>query len=311
MDQTLLNVENLGKSFKGKSIVKDVSFEVKKGVITAILGPNGAGKSTTIRSVMGIMQPDEGSVTYKGYPKQGVPHQKVGYLPEERGLYKNVKIMDIILYFADLKEYPTKKAKTRALDYLKKFGLEGKDKVTVEELSKGMAQKAQFIASIIHEPELLILDEPFSGLDPVSQDVFKQEIRELAKNGTAILLSSHQMNLIEELADDLLLIHKGRTVIQGSMEEVKEQYSNYKCTIVGDNHESIFTSIPSVQKVDQDGSKTVLYLDKDVHISNWLSYMPKEASIQEMTIDRISLHEIFVGIATEKNLMQSVGELHA
>ncbi|WP_394173346.1 ABC transporter ATP-binding protein [Guptibacillus hwajinpoensis] len=311
MEQPLLSVENLGKSFKDKQVVKDVSFGVKRGKITAILGPNGAGKSTTIRSVMGIMRPDKGMVQYQNYPKQGVPHQVVGYLPEERGLYKNVKIMDIILYFADLKDYPTKKARSRALEYLKKFGLEGKDKVKVEELSKGMAQKAQFIASIIHEPELLILDEPFSGLDPVSQDVFKQEIRELAKNGTAILLSSHQMNLIEELADDLLLIHNGKTVIQGSMEEVKEQYSNYKCVIIGDNAASIFTNVPSVQNVKQDGKKTVLYLERDIHIPTWLSHMPKEVIIQEMTIDRISLHEIFVGIATEQNLMQTVGEVHA
>ncbi|AKG03414.1 ABC transporter ATP-binding protein [Salimicrobium jeotgali] len=307
MQQTLLSVEKLGKSYKNKQIVKDISFSVKRGMVTAILGPNGAGKSTTIRSMMGIMQPDEGSVKYQDYPKHGVPHEKVGYLPEERGLYKNVKIMDVILYFADLKDYPKKKAKSRALDYLKKFGLEGKDKVSVEELSKGMAQKAQFIASIIHEPELLILDEPFSGLDPVSQDVFKQEIRQLADNGTAILISSHQMNLIEEIADDLLLIHKGKTVIKGSMEEVKEQYSNYKCTIIGENEASLFTSLPSVQNVERDGSKTVLYLDKDVHIPTWISHIPKESSIQEMTIDRISLHEIFVGIATEKNLMKSGG----
>ncbi|SIS67059.1 ABC transporter ATP-binding protein [Salimicrobium salexigens] len=307
MNQTLLTVEKLGKSYKDKQIVKDISFRVKKGMITAILGPNGAGKSTTIRSMMGIMQPDEGSVQYQDHMEQGVPHQKVGYLPEERGLYKNVKIMDIILYFADLKDYPKKKAKERALEYLKKFGLEGKDKVSVEELSKGMAQKAQFIASIIHEPELLILDEPFSGLDPVSQDVFKREIRELADKGTAILLSSHQMNLIEEIADDLLLIHKGETVIQGSMEGVKEQYSNYKCTLIGENEASLFANLPSVQNVEQDGSKTVLYLEKNVHIPTWVTYMPEDCIIQEMTIDRISLHEIFVGIATDKDLMKSGG----
>ncbi|WP_226578267.1 ABC transporter ATP-binding protein [Halobacillus litoralis] len=307
MKQTLLSVEKLGKSYKDKQIVKNISFSVKRGMVTAILGPNGAGKSTTIRSMMGIMQPDEGSIQYQGYPEHGVPHEKVGYLPEERGLYKNVKIMDIILYFADLKDYPKKKAKARALDYLKKFGLEGRDKVSVEELSKGMAQKAQFIASIIHEPELLILDEPFSGLDPVSQDVFKQEIRQLADNGTAILISSHQMNLIEEIADDLLLIHKGKTVIKGSMEEVKEQYSNYKCTIIGENEASLFTGLPFVQNVERDGSKTVLYLDRDVHIPTWISHIPNESAIQEMTIDRTSLHEIFVGVATEKNLKKSGG----
>src|SRR5699024_1557743 len=132
-----------------------------------------------------------------------IPRTKIGYLPEERGLYKNVKVMDILLYLADLKDYPLQKARERALTYLKKFDLEGKENVSVEELSKGMGQKVQFIASIIHEPELLILDEPFSGLDPVSQELFKSEIRALANEGTAILLSSHQMNLVEEMCDRL------------------------------------------------------------------------------------------------------------
>ena len=202
--ENVLTVNKLGKSFKSKRVIQDISFDVRKGEIMAILGPNGAGKSTTIRNIMGIMYPDEGSITYHNHAANEIPRHKIGYLPEERGLYKNVKVMDMILYLADLKNYPVKKAKERALTYLAKFDLDGKDKVSVEELSKGMGQKVQFIASIIHEPELLILDEPFSGLDPVSQELFKKEIRELANNGTAILLSSHQMNVVEELCDRLL-----------------------------------------------------------------------------------------------------------
>src|SRR5699024_7805358 len=138
---------------------------------------------------------------------------KIGYLPEERGLYQNVKVMDILLYLAELKDYPMKKAKERTLHYLKKFDLEGKENVAIEELSKGMGQKIQFISSIIHEPDLLILDEPFSGLDPVSQELFKTEIRNLAENGTAILLSSHQMNLVEEMCDRLFMMHNGDRII--------------------------------------------------------------------------------------------------
>ncbi|MFK4996677.1 ABC transporter ATP-binding protein [Bacillus sp. N9] len=149
----------------------------------AILGPNGAGKSTTIRNIMGIMYPDEGSITFYNYEENEIPRHKIGYLPEERGLYKNVKVMDMILYLANLKDYPLKKAKERALSYLAKFDLDGKEKVSVDELSKGMGQKVQFIASIIHEPELLILDEPFSGLDPVSQDVFKKKYESLRTMG--------------------------------------------------------------------------------------------------------------------------------
>ena len=241
----------------------------------AILGPNGAGKSTTIRNIMGIMYPDEGSITFHNHAANEIPRHKIGYLPEERGLYKNVKVMDMILYLADLKNYPVKKAKERALTYLAKFDLDGKDKVSVEELSKGMGQKVQFIASIIHEPELLILDEPFSGLDPVSQELFKKEIRELANNGTAILLSSHQMNVVEELCDRLYMIHRGQKVIYGTMEDVKNQYANFKCVIKGKNDLAMLEQLPNVQRVEQTEDISIVYLTQDVVIPVWLRQLPE------------------------------------
>lgn len=307
----VLEVKNLGKSFKSKQIIKNISFEVRKGEIMAILGPNGAGKSTTIRNIMGIMYPDEGSIEFNGYAINEIPRQKIGYLPEERGLYKNVKVMDMILYLADLKDYPIKKAKARVLSYLKKFGLEGKDKVSVEELSKGMAQKVQFIASIIHEPELLILDEPFSGLDPVSQETFKEEIRELANNGTAILLSSHQMNVVEELCDRLFMIHRGEKVIYGEIEDVKNEYANFKCTIKGQNPLALLETIPDVLRIEQNEDVAVLYLTPDVIVPAWLRHLPEKLWIQEFSVDRISLHEIFIDIATDQNRLSEGVEIHA
>ncbi|MEC5424107.1 ATP-binding cassette domain-containing protein [Virgibacillus sp. C22-A2] len=309
--ETMLAVEKLGKSFKDKQIIKNISFDVRKGEIMAILGPNGAGKSTTIRNIMGIMYPDEGSISFQNSNGKDIPRHKIGYLPEERGLYKNVKVMDILLYLADLKDYPLDQAKERALTYLKKFDLEGKEKVSVEELSKGMGQKVQFIASIIHEPELLILDEPFSGLDPVSQELFKEEIRSLAENGTAILLSSHQMNLVEEMADRLFMIHHGQKVIYGSMDDVKTQYANFKCTIRGKNNRTDLEHITDVQRVEQTDDISTLYLSKNVEPSIWLKNLPDHLSIQELAIDRVSLHEIFIDIATDKNLLQEAGEVHA
>ncbi|KGX92332.1 ABC transporter ATP-binding protein [Pontibacillus halophilus JSM 076056 = DSM 19796] len=309
MEDIVLSVKGLGKSFKENRIVEELSFDVKKGEIMAILGPNGAGKSTTIRNIMGILRPDEGTITYHGY--DSIPKHRIGYLPEERGLYKNVKLMDIFLYFADLKEYPRKKARARALEYLQKLGLEGKENTKVEELSKGMAQKAQFIVSIIHEPDLLILDEPFSGLDPVSQDLIMNEIRELANEGTAILLSAHQMNLVEKLVDELYLIHKGKRVIQGGMNEVKEEYANYKCTIKGENKATKFEEIPFVQRVEQQYDYTVLHLGKEVVPAQWIHHLPSDIIMEELSIDRISLHEIFVAIATEKELMPVGGDLDA
>jgi ABC-2 type transport system ATP-binding protein len=303
--EAVLQVENLRKSFKGREILKGISFEVRKGEIMAILGPNGAGKSTTIRNIMGIMYPDEGTIQFNGY--KDIPRNKIGYLPEERGLYKNVNIMDILLYLAELKNYPLKKAKERALTYLEKFDLVGKEKVSVEELSKGMGQKVQFIAAILHEPELLILDEPFSGLDPVSQELFKQEIRNLAKQGTAILLSSHQMNLVEEICDRLFMIHRGQKVIYGNLDEVKREYANFKCTIHGNNDLNLLRGIPDVQRVEQKEDASILYLSREVQLARWLKNLPEQLEINEFTIDRVSLHEIFIDIATDNNLIKEEG----
>ncbi len=303
--ETVLKVNKLRKWFKDTQVLHDISFEVRKGEIMAILGPNGAGKSTTIRIIMGIIYPDEGTIEFNNFA--GIPRNKIGYLPEERGLYKNVKVMDILLYLAELKDYPLKKAKERARAYLKKFGLAGKENALIEELSKGMGQKVQFIASIIHQPMLLILDEPFSGLDPVAQELFKQEIRELAAAGTAVLLSSHQMNLVEEMCDRLFMIHRGRKVIYGNMDEVKREYANFKCTIRGQNNADLLKKLPNVQRVEQSEDTSVLYLTKDVQPARWLKELPEDLQINELSLDRISLHEIFIDIATDHNLLRKEG----
>ncbi|MUK88709.1 ATP-binding cassette domain-containing protein [Ornithinibacillus sp. L9] len=308
--EVMLTVKDLEKSFKDKKALKSISFDVRKGEIMAILGPNGAGKSTTIRNIMGIMYPDQGAITFHNNGN-GIPRHKIGYLPEERGLYKNVKVMDILLYLADLKDYPLDKAKERALQYLKKFDLEGKENVAVEELSKGMGQKVQFIGSILHEPELLILDEPFSGLDPVSQEIFKEEIRKLANNGTAILLSSHQMNLVEEMCDRLFMIQHGQKVIYGTLDDVKTEYANFKCTIHGKNEISELEKIPQVQRVEQNDDISILFLEKDIQPTNWIKNLPESITVNELKINRISLHEIFIDIATDKNLLKEAGEANA
>ncbi|WP_423241387.1 ABC transporter ATP-binding protein [Oceanobacillus zhaokaii] len=307
----MLSIDGLEKSFKDKKVLHNISFDVRKGEIMAILGPNGAGKSTTIRNIMGIMYPDAGSITFHKYGGKEIPRHKIGYLPEERGLYKNVKVMDILLYLADLKDYPLDKAKERILMYLKKFDLEGKEKVSIEELSKGMGQKVQFIGSILHEPELLILDEPFSGLDPVSQELFKEEIRSLADQGTAILLSSHQMNLVEEMCDRLFMIQKGHKVIYGTLDEVKTEYANFKCTINGKNQLHDLEAIVDVERVEQHDNSATLYLSRDVNPSKWLRLLPEHLVINELKINRVSLHEIFIDIATGKNLLQEAGASNA
>jgi len=206
--------------------------------------------------------------------------------------------MHILLYLAALKNYPREKAAPRIHAYFEKFGLTGKEKSGIEEFSKGMAQKVQFIASVLHEPDLLILDEPFSGLDPVSQDVFKQEIQALAASGTSILLSAHQMNMVEALCNRIFLIDKGKKVLWGDMDGIKESFADFKCVIHGDNRHINFASLPMVDRVDVHHNHTTIYFKKGSSPDQFLKNLPGDAQIRELHMDRISLHDIFVSIVT-------------
>ena len=296
----LLSIDNISKAFSGRTVVDQVSFDVYRGEIMGILGPNGAGKTTIIRSIMGIILPDLGQIRFH-LDRPNHIKSRTGYLPEERGLYKTVKVMDILTYLAGLKKVPKEIAQKRIQAYLEKFDLIGKEHVKVEELSKGMAQKVQFIASVIHEPDILILDEPFSGLDPVSQDVFKQEINTLAARGTAILLSAHQMNLVEALCNRIYLINKGKKVIYGEMDAIKESFADFKCTITGTNDAVDFTHLPMVERVEKNGRTTIVYLKKDAEPVHFLNRLPDSVDIRELSVNRTSLHDIFVSIATMEN----------
>lgn len=294
---TALELYNINKAFGAVKVVDDVSFAVQAGEIFGLLGPNGAGKTTTIRCILGIMYPDSGRIDFSFGSGSHVVRSSIGYLPEERGLYKDVRVMDLLLYLANLRGYSLPKARQRAQSYLAKFGLEGREKAKIEELSKGMAQKVQFIAAILHEPKLLILDEPFSGLDPVSQNILKQELRELTAQGTALLLSGHQMNVLEELCDRIFLLNKGRQVLYGPIDQIKEQYADHKCTIYGDNAGVAFEHWPGIRQVTREKMRTTIFLAKSVEVQQFLRQLPPQVDIKELSIDRISLHDIFVSVA--------------
>jgi len=297
--ETLLNVENISKQFGKNTVVDQVSFDVYKGEILGILGPNGAGKTTVIRSIMDIIRPDSGEINFNFQDNNNFL-SKIGYLPEERGLYRDSRVMDILLYFAQLKEYPRDRARKRVLEYLAKFNLENAGKMKIKELSKGMAQKVQFIGAILHEPAILILDEPFLGLDPVSQDVFSQEIRDLARNGVAILFSSHQMNLVENLCDRIFMIHKGKKVLYDTLLRVKQEFGSFKCEITSEeNIRDKFINFKETEKIEQEGLRTTIYLKKGVDPGQFMRNLPQDMSIEEVTIKRDSLHDIFVKTVTE------------
>ena len=303
---TLLRLDDVVKVFGRTEAVKRISFDVKKGEIMGILGPNGAGKTTIIRMIMGIMAPDSGTIEFGfGDGVKGVPKTRVGYLPEERGLYKDVRVIDILIYLAGLKGVEPKTARDKSMEWLEKFDLLDNARSKVEELSKGMAQKVQLIASVLHEPDLVVLDEPLSGLDPVSQDLMRTEITGLAERGASVLLSSHQMNLLEETCDRIMLMHRGEQVVYGPLQEVKAEYGNYRASILpvkgrSDEVESFLESsavAKMVQTTQKRNSRFMVMLRDHVLPADFLSGIPQGTPIDEVSVARISLHDIFVKVA--------------
>lgn len=293
------------KRYHTKTAVDSVSFSVGRGEILGFLGPNGAGKTTTLRMIMGITAPDSGSITFHlggAAETNRIPKKRVGYLPEERGLYKEARVIDILLFLASIKGLARDEAHRRALRWLERFGLAAYAKAKVQELSKGMAQKVQFIAAVIHEPDLVVLDEPFSGLDPVNQDLFRSEIRALAQRGTAVLLSSHQMNLVEEMCDRIFLINNGRRVLYGPLVDIKAQYGVHRVNMLLSRPDWRFRAPDVVQDVVQEGARLTCLLQPGVTPAQFMARLPQDAPIEEVSIARISLHDIFVRMVSERTV---------
>jgi ABC-2 type transport system ATP-binding protein len=219
-----VEVSHIVKSFADKVVVNDLSFSVAQGEIFGLIGPNGAGKTTTIRMMMDIIKPDSGDVTILGEKLSESTKNKLGYLPEERGLYKKLGVLDSIIYLASLKGMDRRSAEEKANELLNQTGMLPHRGKKIEELSRGMGQIIQFIVSIIHDPELVVLDEPFAGLDPVNTELLKGMLFDLRNQGKALILSTHQMNEIEELCDRILMINHGRSVLYGNLAEIKSKY---------------------------------------------------------------------------------------
>ena len=217
MSETILALDAASKSFNGKPAVRDMSFNVQRGQITGFLGPNGAGKTTSLRMALGILTPDSGSVSLFGKTPQAGVLDRVGFLPEERGIYRKMKVIDCIVFFARLKGVHAGTARKRGLQMLEEFGLAEVADSKIKTLSKGMAQKVQIISTLVHEPEFIILDEPFSGLDPVNQKALERVVRAQSEAGRTILFSTHVMEHAERLCDQIVLIAKGRKVFDGTV----------------------------------------------------------------------------------------------
>lgn len=223
---SLLRIENVSKAYGEKVALDDVSLEIPEGKIFGLLGPNGAGKTTLIRIINRILIPTEGKVFFQDRPITDEDVRKIGYLPEERGLYRKMKVGDQAMYFARLKGMSSEQARAALKEWFIKFGIQSWWDKKVEELSKGMAQKVQFITTVVHKPKLLILDEPFSGFDPVNAQLIRDEILALKAAGATIILSTHNMESVEELCDEIALINKSHVVVSGGVEQIRRKYGN-------------------------------------------------------------------------------------
>lgn len=293
-----LEVSNLTKDFDNIRAVDNASFVVPEGSIFGIIGRNGAGKTTTIRIMMNIYMPDNGEVILRG-TKIGPDFQdKVGYLPEERGLYKKMKVLDTLLYFAELKGKTGKAVQKLAVEYLEKFDLADRKNSKVEELSKGNQQKLQFLITILHDPEFIILDEPFAGLDPINTNLLKEIILEKKQEGKVIIISTHHMDYAEKMCDHIAMIDYGKIILNGSMSEIKSRYSNRNISLNYEGDISFLQGHPMVEKISDFGNSTGIRIKDSSQSQNLLKLLlENNVTIKRFDANDISLHEIFVELA--------------
>ncbi len=290
-----IKVEGLKKYFGQNKAVDNVSFEVHKGKIFGLLGPNGAGKTTTIRMLNNIYIPDEGEISVLGETPSTAIQNRVGYLPEERGLYKKLKVIEQITYFGELKGMKTQDAKEKGLKWLERLGAKDWAYKKVQELSKGMQQKVQFIATINHDPEILILDEPFSGFDPINTEELKNIVLEQKELGKTIILSTHVMHQVEALCEDICLINKGKSVLYGNVMDIKNSYGYNSFILQYDGNIDAIVNDDRIQineKIENRVDATIL--DKSITTNEIISKAIDSATVYHFEMKLPSMHEIFI-----------------
>ncbi|MCS6809045.1 MAG: ATP-binding cassette domain-containing protein [Bacteroidota bacterium] len=299
----MLVVDSIHKTYKGNiKAVDGVSFSVQPGTILGILGPNGAGKTTTIRMILNILKPDRGTITFFGSPIGEHTKHAIGYLPEERGLYRKSTIGNTLLYFASLKNIRAHSARELVSEWLRRFELEGMERRKIEELSKGNQQKVQFIASILHNPDLLILDEPFSGLDPVNQLKFKDIVLELRQQGKAIIFCTHQLESAEKICDEIILYNKGKAVVQGTIDSVKQRFAAHAIHVEFEGNGQHILSFPHLQRAELFPNYAEVQLQPSTTLNDFITYLLPHMTLTKVERVQPSLLSIFVDIVGKGNL---------
>jgi ABC-2 type transport system ATP-binding protein len=292
-----IELTNITKTFSGHTAVDDVSLTVPKGTIYGFLGPNGSGKTTTIRMIMNILLPDKGEISVLGQKTSQSARQKVSYLPEERGLYKKMEVGRLLHYFGALQGMTSAQVKEASERWLSRLELEKWVDKKTEALSKGMGQKIQFIASVIADPELLILDEPFSGLDPVNAEVLQEAILEQKKRGTTIVFSTHDMSKAERLCDRIFMIFQGKKVLDGSLDEIQNAYGLDTIRVRTNGGRDAVSGFPQIESVNDLGNFQEIRLKTGEDPQRFLQELAAKTSVSHFEIAHPSLHDIFVRIA--------------
>ncbi|MGH7741987.1 MAG: ABC transporter ATP-binding protein [Candidatus Eiseniibacteriota bacterium] len=293
----MLQVYDVTKRYDGRAVVNRVSFEVQPGEIFALLGPNGAGKTTLIRMIMDIIKPDSGEITLDRRPVGGETKGQMAYLPEERGLYRRVRVLDALSYFGQLKGMKTRDAKAAAQQLLDRVGLGDKAQAQVQALSKGMQQKVQLCTALIGEPRLLVLDEPFTGLDPINVQLFEEVLQERRAAGATVLLSTHQMNKVEQLCDRALMINRGFMVLYGAVRDIRRRYAGHSVRV---RAHGLPDRIPGVRTIAAANDEHELTLEPETTSSALLrGLLDRGVQVESFAQSSMPLEDIFVRVVQE------------
>ena len=291
----IVQIEDVTKTFKGHTAVDNLSLSVPEGSIYGFIGPNGSGKTTTIRMIMGIFYPDKGTIKVFKENLQGARSERIGYLPEERGLYRKMKVRDVLRFYGGLKA--GRSVNTAVDSWLEKLDLSKWADSKVEALSKGMSQKVQFISAVVAKPELVVLDEPFSGLDPINLDVLREAVLELKANGTTVIFSTHDMNVAETICDFIFMIYKGRKVLDGTIASIQSSYGQDSLRVNCEGGRAIMNELEGVTKIRDLGNIQELQITDDADPQKIMSTLISRTQVNSFEITRPSLHDIFVRIA--------------
>jgi len=290
-----VEIRNVTKTFGEVKAVDDLTLAVPEGSIYGFIGPNGSGKTTTMRMIVNIFYPDRGSIRVFGEPLQGTRSEQIGYLPEERGLYRKMKVRELLEFYGELR--CGRAVSTEVDGWLKKFDLARCADQKLETLSKGMSQKVQFIAAVAPAPKLLILDEPFSGLDPVSADLLRESILDLRRRGATVILSTHDMHVAESMCDSIFMIFRGKKVLDGTLDSIQSQYGNDTIRVSAEGGAGALEGLPGVEKIRDLGQVQELRMTPGSDPQQVLRAMIARTRIESFSVTRPPLHDIFMRIA--------------